>query len=129
MAKKEVSSGPAKGFRKKYFIGSPVQKVFLFYSVTMGFLSILLMRLHDYVLMVAGEKSLISAVTIGVFGIFSVYIAVGLLLSNRIAGPLYRIENTLKTFVETGEFKEIKLRKGDLFSDLADFLNQTMKKK
>ena len=45
-----------KYLRKKYFIGSPVQKIFLFYSVTMGFLSILLMRLHDYIIMIAGSN-------------------------------------------------------------------------
>lgn len=114
--------------RRKFFIGTPVQKIFLFYSVTMGFLSILLMRLHDYILMVAGERSLVTAVTVGVFIIFVSYIAVGLLLSNRIAGPLYRIEAALKKYLETGEYSDIKLREGDLFSSLADLLNKSISK-
>ncbi|MEI7972996.1 MAG: hypothetical protein WCH11_01365 [Bdellovibrio sp.] len=114
--------------RKKFFIGTPVQKIFLFYSVTMGFLSILLMRVHDYILMVVGERSLVTAVTVGVFIIFVSYIAVGLFLSNRIAGPLYRIEDSLKKYLETGEYSEIKLREGDLFSGLADLVNKAISK-
>lgn len=51
------------------------------------------------------------------------------ILSNRIAGPIYRIELQLTNFEKTGEFQEIKLRETDLFQILADQINRVMTRK
>lgn len=47
-------------------------------------------------------------------------------ISNRMAGPAYRLRRTLEA-VQRGERPEpIRLRKGDEFQDLADALNATL---
>ncbi len=115
-------------FKRKYFLGSPVQKIFLIYSLAMGFLSILLMRVSDAVLIRAQENGTLVTVTAGVFLIFSIYIGIGLLISNRIAGPLFRIENELREYIKSGDLKSIRIRKGDLFSDLNQLINEALNK-
>ncbi len=52
----------------------------------------------------------------------------GLILSNRIAGPMFRFKSELKKISETGEVKELKFRSNDYFSDVAEAFNDAMKK-
>lgn len=72
--------------------------------------------------------------------IYAVYIGTGisivtcltlyawLKISNTIAGPLFNIKRTLSQYVESGEFKTIKLREGDKLQELADLINQALQK-
>jgi len=53
-------------------------------------------------------------------------ILLGILLPQKIAGPIYRIETDLKAFREGDLNKRILLRKNDPFADLADEINQTI---
>src|SRR5688500_2015863 len=64
------------------------------------------------------QDLLISLVVTGVF------VAVAVILgSNRIAGPLYRCEQTLKR-VQTGDLTDIiKIRRGDMLCGFAEELN------
>ncbi len=52
----------------------------------------------------------------------------GILVSHRISGPLYHMEKSLRTFVETGKFEEIQFRKHDYAKNLAELYNKAMKK-
>jgi uncharacterized protein involved in cysteine biosynthesis len=49
-------------------------------------------------------------------------------LSNRIAGPVFRIEEHLDFLKETGQFKPIILRENDLLKSLADKINGVCQK-
>jgi nitrogen fixation/metabolism regulation signal transduction histidine kinase len=65
--------------------------------------------------------------------IFGVLIAcytafMGVILSNQIAGPIYRLRMHLQKVEVTGELEEITFRKNDYFSDLADDFNKAVKK-
>ena len=58
-----------------------------------------------------------------------VAVAITLFLPNKIAGPLYRIENDLKDKVSKGDLTvKLILRKGDEVTDLADVVNMTIGK-
>ena len=54
--------------------------------------------------------------------IFSVF------YTNRIAGPIYRIRNTLQDRISGETYKPVTLRKGDAFKDVADLLNKLLSK-
>ncbi len=48
---------------------------------------------------------------------------VGLVMTNRAAGPLFRINMHLDEFNKSGKFKKISLREKDFFKETADKIN------
>ncbi len=59
--------------------------------------------------------------------IFSL-VGAGIILSHRIAGPLYRLEKHLEGLGEGKKLTALKFRKNDYFQDLAQSYNQHMEK-
>lgn len=57
-----------------------------------------------------------------------VIVAYGLLLSNRVAGPLHRLKTYLEAYKKSSEFHELKFREGDYFPDVADAVNDALRK-
>ena len=51
---------------------------------------------------------------------------IGLKLSHRVAGPLYRLRSEMLRTAHGGEVKNLKFRDGDYFNDLADAYNEQM---
>ncbi len=51
----------------------------------------------------------------------------GIFLSNRIAGPIYRLDSHIKRILETGEWSEVQFRSGDYFPQLADHINSLIR--
>jgi hypothetical protein len=51
-------------------------------------------------------------------------ITFSLFYSHSMAGPIYNIKRTLREMMETGETKQIKIRKTDQFQDLVEVINQ-----
>ena len=47
-------------------------------------------------------------------------------LSHRVAGPIYRLKKHLKNFIETNKYEKLFFRKNDFFSDLPDLVNTTL---
>jgi methyl-accepting chemotaxis protein len=72
------------------------------------------------VLSQANIKALLS-----VAFVLPVAIWVGIILSNRIAGPWYRLETILREIAEGNLTSEVKLRQGDELQSLADAINVT----
>jgi len=62
--------------------------------------------------------SLISATTLIVFGI---------LLSHKIAGPIYRINQDLKSMTKDGKLRTLHFRKGDFFVETTKTFNEFVK--
>lgn len=62
-------------------------------------------------------------VTSAVFLLWSLYV------SNKIAGPIYRLKKELSDHIENGTQKDIAFRKGDYFTELAELVNNALKKK
>lgn len=48
-------------------------------------------------------------------------------LSNRFAGPIYRLRRELNRFVETEEIGEIEFRQGDNWRDIAEGINELVR--
>lgn len=48
------------------------------------------------------------------------------ILSHRIAGPLYRLEHHLNAVGDGGEPTDVRFRKGDLYAELATACNRVM---
>ena len=57
---------------------------------------------------------------------FVIFNLVAVLLSHRIAGPLYRLERHLEAVGEGGEPADVKFRKGDIYVQLGDACNKVM---
>jgi hypothetical protein len=57
------------------------------------------------------------------FGFFGVY------LTHKVAGPVYRLKNALRSFGAGKKTEPVVLRKGDFLHDLADEINQIIAKK
>ena len=55
-------------------------------------------------------------------------ILIGLILSNRIAGPIYSIQNYLKDLLRGKYDKRLKLREKDELKDLAESINELAQK-
>lgn len=52
-----------------------------------------------------------------------------LIISNQIAGPLYRFEKTLEQILNSGDFgRRLQIRKGDSLKGLSDQINQLLEK-
>jgi hypothetical protein len=60
-------------------------------------------------------------------GVGLALIWLGVRVSHRICGPVYRIEQTLRALREGRETGPIKLREGDQFQDLAESINQALR--
>ena len=56
--------------------------------------------------------------------ISSIIIITGLVLSHKIAGPIYRIKLSLKNRINKINNDPFKIRKNDYFQELVDLLNQ-----
>lgn len=78
------------------------------------------------------EINRLLALRIGIliFVLFITGIFLGVLYLHRIAGPVFRIEKTIKESIinDDREYHPIKLRRKDFFHSLADNINQLMEK-
>lgn len=69
-----------------------------------------------------------SLIYVFVFLFFTAVICYGLYLTNRIAGPLYRLKVHMENLVAGKDVGELEFRKNDYFKELADLFNQIAKK-
>lgn len=121
--------------RRKYWINSRLQRQYLF--------QILLVELVVMSLTAVGTLSL-ALVLINpnmeagptwnqifvIFGLFAAGMSVGLVylgirLSHKIYGPLYRIKRILEAVADGAEPEMVKLRDGDELQDIAVALNRS----
>ncbi len=59
--------------------------------------------------------------------ILSLFVCFSVFVSHKIAGPIYKIRKHLKDIKDKRVFKELNLRRGDYFQDLAEQCNKTFK--
>jgi hypothetical protein len=64
----------------------------------------------------------VTIISIIIGGILSLH------LSHKFVGPLYRIENTIKSALKDGKLVEFKIREDDELHELIILLNELMKK-
>ena len=143
-----MSSDP-KNRRRKLLIYQPIQMelfkvVFwsnLFTSFVILFTGYLFLHTLEKFSTEIEDLSYLAEVTRTVTSyswIYFIYVATGLAIvlslafyswlktSNTIVGPLYNIKKNLELYIQTGEFKPIKLRENDKLTDLADSINSAI---
>ena len=90
-------------------------------STTVSFVQarVKVMSTADFLLPVMAQTVLIVTVLVSV-----VSIAVTLIVSHKIAGPLFRFKQTLKELSSGNFSNQVRLRKGDQLIEVADDFNQ-----
>ncbi|MCX7633170.1 MAG: hypothetical protein N2Z22_07555 [Turneriella sp.] len=63
--------------------------------------------------------TLLNVVIIMIYSVF---------FSHKVAGPIYKIKKILNHYIATGEFFDIKLRKGDALDDVARLINHAVRR-
>ncbi len=130
----DQSQGRRPNWRNRQFIvNSKVQSVFLGYAIAMGFLflslGLILSTYFERILMLQanGGESLTSLDFI-IFAVIVVLILfvcfVGLIVSNRVVGPIFKLVREMELLDTTGELRELQFRKNDYFQDVAVSYNK-----
>jgi signal peptidase II len=96
---------------------------FIVFLKTMTSIAVSLPSDHD-VLMDAVPEVLVQSLLLTFCVVLPLVFLVGVLLTFRIAGPVYRFEAYLKQILRGENPGECKLRKGDQLNELCDLINQ-----
>jgi hypothetical protein len=72
------------------------------------------------------EQDLLRIWLIVAFVQFLLFNLTAILMSHRIAGPLYRLQSHLKAVAAGAEPSDVKFRKGDLYQEIAEACNALM---
>lgn len=102
--------------------------LFFFYKLRTEGLSLGLNSFHPYFYFIQEQKVLLHTLFL-IFGFISLlflFIA-GLLMSHKIAGPIYRTKQNIKLIIEQDSYPtkiKFKFRQGDFFQDLGPDLDQ-----
>ncbi|MBF0106210.1 MAG: hypothetical protein HQM16_12885 [Deltaproteobacteria bacterium] len=82
-------------------------------------------------LLEAAIEDTIAAATmvlcLGIPAMIGLIILWTILITNRIAGPIYRLEKELDEIIATRQYREISFRKDDAFHSLAEKINTLQK--
>jgi hypothetical protein len=83
---------------------------------------------HPFYLLLREQQDLLNMASFIAFGTLIVIVMIaGILISHRIAGPIYKIKLMLDNDI-AGKELNIKLRQNDFFLDLAEKINTFAKK-
>lgn len=138
------------GNRRKVFLINPkLQYSFLGFSLLMSLLSIAVFYLatlylfwnfeqtgysvgipegHIFYRFIADQRSLMNTILLiaaPVITFITCYI--GIKLSHRVAGPVYRMTRHLELLNKDNEIKEVKFRENDYFLEMQDEFNKFVK--
>ncbi len=124
-------------FKRQFVVMPQVQYIFIYYSLFVGAIffatgsaatAIVLKFASSDTSEVSlfGRNENILAVLLVVLLISSMIF--GLYLSNRIAGPIFRIMREMIKVENIGDMKEISLRKDDFFQEVANAYNKLLRK-
>jgi len=122
-----------KWHQRKVLINSKVQLVFIGYAISMGFLflsfGLVLASSFERILMLKmNSMNDFSTFDLVVFGTFLILAAIaiylGMIVSNRVVGPIFRLVKHMEEFGTTGKLEELHFRKNDYFKDVAISYNK-----
>ena len=120
--------------RKILIIDKKSQFTLLIYTVFICCVVIVVGNLIQHSLQLAQEPSVLTnlqrswmvfAGFLAVFLMISSFV-VGIILSNRFAGPVYAIRRHIRWLLDENRIELVHLRQGDMFEDLATDLNQLL---
>ena len=114
--------------QRTYIVNRSLQLTILLYSLVLAtwvslanfiFQSVLLGKFGLF-----AKLNFLYVVPIGALIIFSSTIMFGLILTNRIAGPIFRLRQHMDDVAEGKTTKEMEFRKADYFSDVVEPYNK-----
>lgn len=115
-----------------YFIGLAVLNIAIFYGCIRYFFNIFqskgievgIPKNHVFFMFIDDQVAQMNTVFI-VSAIITVALLLiaGILISHRIAGPMYRLNNDLRQMAENKELKTLKFRKKDFFQEIPEAFN------
>jgi hypothetical protein len=85
---------------------------------------------HPYFAFIDTQKALLLRIYILLSAVsFALLMAFGLLISHRIAGPIYRVEKYMQSIAD-GEcdFEPVHLRRGDFFPEIENIVNASIQR-
>ena len=118
---------------RKIFVNSKIQSVFIGYAVAMGFLflslGLTLSSSFERILMIqmnGGESLTIYDFTLFLVFLFLIIFVIflGMLISIRVVGPIFKLVGQMENLQATGELQELKFRKNDYFQEVAVSYNK-----
>ncbi len=129
---KANKSSNLKFYQRRYVINSKLQVGVLLYSVSVAAVVSIVNQLFRY--MQSEEASPILGMNPGIvlwiFNCLIVFAVVlfGFYFTNRIAGPIYRLQKHIEKSVAGGEVSPFTIRKGDYFQELMVAYNKFLEK-
>ncbi|XCN75369.1 MAG: hypothetical protein Q3M24_11765 [Candidatus Electrothrix aestuarii] len=116
-------------YKMKWYVGTKIQRDLIVYTICVSLLSQALIASYIFVdnnlITDSYAHYIITALQIAFFG----FIIYGFWLSNRIAGPLFRLKRHLDEVAEGKADPEIQFRKNDYCADLAESFNAVVQKR
>jgi len=84
---------------------------------------------HAFYKLLGLQKSIMNKVFLFTSIFVFIYLVIfGLILSNRIAGPLIKLRSYFEDMAETGNLRKIEFRKGDFFKEIEVAFNKSVDK-
>ena len=84
---------------------------------------------HAFYKLLGLQKEIMNKVFLFTTIFIFIYLVVfGLILSNRIAGPLIKLRSYFEDMAETGKLKKISFRDGDFFKEIEVSFNESIDK-
>jgi methyl-accepting chemotaxis protein len=116
-------------YKKKWFTPSRIQRDLIIYVICISILSQLVVTSHIMAVegVVGGKFASYAAFLIKI--LFVAVLIYGLLLTNRIAGPLFRLKQHMDEVAEGKVEAEIRFRKNDYGLEIAEAFNAVVKKR
>ena len=115
-----------------YLLGATIAVAAIFFGATRLFFYRLIQKGeaiglpadHIFFRFIGDQKVTMDYIFLGTCGVLTLTLLFfGLHLSNKIAGPVYRLKTDLKRAAELGQFRRFSVRQGDYFPELADAIN------
>lgn len=107
------------------FAGVSLTSLLLQYLLFMQMLSKLAIQLPNDALLLLSEMrgELLSVLAFSLAVLLPLMFSVGVLVTFRIAGPVYRLEKYLREVADGGQPADCRLRKGDELKQLCELVN------
>ncbi|MEO5666452.1 MAG: hypothetical protein ABIR96_00185 [Bdellovibrionota bacterium] len=101
--------------------------LYFFYSLKQEGIAAGLSPTHPFFLFLDKQSRFLDAIFVGVAVVVNIVVILGgLWVSNRIAGPIYRIGTCLAQMTEGQKASKISFRKSDFFGDIVTVVNKVV---
>ncbi|MGE0763550.1 MAG: hypothetical protein AB7N80_09765 [Bdellovibrionales bacterium] len=118
-------------YSRTFLINKRMQLTFLMYSVFLAM--VVSVTNFCFQLLMANSETVptpidLSVVALSMMFIFTVVIFFGLYLTNRIAGPLFRLQRHMESVASGQTTEPLAFRKKDYFSDIIEPYNKILQR-